>query len=118
LKKRKSIATIALTALLSLNMSVPAFADDTTAYTVEYSKVEQMVLGCNLQVNSNNFLLKSLDNESEMKEKYSQLSDMISKTSSSLTATGFGRIKDCCAGYECCTLNPFCFSGHTGRYFG
>jgi hypothetical protein len=86
LKKRKSIATIALTALLSLNMSVPAFADDTTAYTVEYSKVEQMVLGCNLQVNSNNFLLKSLDNESEMKEKYSQLSDMISKTSSSLTA--------------------------------
>lgn len=86
MKKRKSIATIALTALLSLNMSVPAFADDTTAYTVEYSKVEQMVLGCNLQVNSNNFLLKSLDNESEMKEKYSQLSDMISKTSSSLTA--------------------------------
>ncbi len=86
MKKRRSIATIVLAALLSLNTVVPAFAEDTTAYIVEYSKVEQMVLGCNLQVSSNDFLLKSLDNESETKEKYSQLSDMISKTSSSLTA--------------------------------
>ena len=86
MKKRRSIAIIAFAALLSLNMVVPAFAEDTSAYTVEYSRVEQMVLGCNLQVNSNDFLLKSLDNGSEIKEKYSQLSDTISKTSSSLAA--------------------------------
>lgn len=86
MKKRRSIAIIAFAALLSLNMVVPVFAEDTSAYTVEYSRVEQMVLGCNLQVNSNDFLLKSLDNGSEIKEKYSQLSDTISKTSSSLTA--------------------------------
>ncbi|WP_312694506.1 hypothetical protein [Caproiciproducens sp.] len=86
MKKRRSIAIIAFAALLSLNMVVPAFAEDTSVYTVEYSRVEQMVLGCNLQVNSNDFLLKSLDNGSEIKEKYSQLSDTISKTSSSLTA--------------------------------
>lgn len=86
MKKRRSITIIALVTLILLNTAVPAFAEDTTAYTIEYSKVEQMVLGCNLQVSSNDFLLKSLDNESEIKEKYSQLSDMISNTSSSLTA--------------------------------
>ena len=86
MKKRKSIAAIALAALFSLNTAVPAFAEDTTAYTIEYPKVEETVLGGNLQVSSNDFLLKSLDNQSEIKEKYSQLSDMISKTSSSLTA--------------------------------
>lgn len=75
-----------MAALLSLNTAVPAFAEDTTAYTIEYPKVEQTVLGGNLQVSSNDFLLKSLDNQSEIKEKYSQLSDVISKTSSSLTA--------------------------------
>ena len=86
MKKRKSIAAIALAALLSLNTAVPAFAEDATAYTIEYPKVEETVLGGNLQVSSNDFLLKSLDNQSEIKEKYSQLSDVISKTSSSLTA--------------------------------
>lgn len=75
-----------MAALLSLNTAVPAFAEDATAYTIEYPKVEETVLGGNLQVSSNDFLLKSLDNQSEIKEKYSQLSDVISKTSSSLTA--------------------------------
>lgn len=76
--------------LFALNTTVPAFAEDTaekkTPYTIEYSKVEQTVLGNNLQVNSNMLSLDSLDNKNELKKKYENILDTVSKTSQSLTA--------------------------------
>ena len=90
MKVRKQAVLFTMVVLFALNATVPAFAEDTaekkTPYTIEYSKVEQTVLGNNLQVNSNMLSLDSLDNKNELKKKYENILDTVSKTSQSLTA--------------------------------
>lgn len=86
MKRSMQVAALAMVGLLSLNIPISAFAEETASYTIEYSKVEQTVLGCNLQVSSNDFCLKSLDDENEVKEKFDQLSDTLSAASASLKA--------------------------------
>ncbi|MDD3231117.1 MAG: hemerythrin domain-containing protein, partial [Oscillospiraceae bacterium] len=76
---RLGSVAVNLVVLFALNTTVPAFAEDTaekkTPYTIEYSKVEQTVLGNNLQVNSNMLSLDSLDNKNELKKKYENILD-------------------------------------------
>ena len=89
MKKIKAIATLALMALLCVNTVTPAFAEEQaapTSYTVQYSQVEQMVLNNNLQVDSNERSIGSLENVSDLKKKYEKISDTISQTSASLLA--------------------------------
>lgn len=90
MKVRKQAVLFTMVVLFALNATVPVFAEDTaekkTPYTIEYSKVEQTVLGNNLQVNSNMLSLDSLDNKNELKKKYENILDTVSKASQSLTA--------------------------------
>lgn len=90
MKVRKQAVLFTMVVLFALNATVPVFAEDTaekkTPYTIEYSKVEQTVLGNNLQVNSNTLSLDSLDNKNELKKKYENILDTVSKASQSLTA--------------------------------
>ncbi len=88
MKEIKRITALVLLTLLCVNTATPAFAEDSTpaAYTVQFSQVEQTVLNSNLQVNSNELTIGSMDNEHELKKKYQKISDTIGQASASLTA--------------------------------
>jgi outer membrane protein TolC len=89
MRKVQFASTFLVTVLLCVNTAVPAFADEQTApasYTVQYSQVEQMVLNNNLQVDSNERTVGSMDNENELKAKYEKLSDTVSQASASMAA--------------------------------
>jgi outer membrane protein TolC len=88
MKTAKQIAALALAVVFASGAAIPASAEEAaqTAYRVEYSQVEQLVLQNNLQVNSNDRLIKSMDDEKELKEKYAQLSDTLSQASAGMNA--------------------------------
>ncbi len=88
MKIAKQLGALALAAIFVVSTVVPASAQETaqTAYRVEYSQVEQLVLQNNLQVNSNDRLIKSMDDEKELKEKYAKLSDTLSQASGGMNA--------------------------------
>jgi hypothetical protein len=87
MKKIKRVTAFALTAILCMNTATSAFAQEqASAYTVQFSQVEQLVLNNNLQVDSNERTIGSLDNKTELKEKYDKISDTIAQTSVSLSA--------------------------------
>nr|WP_319488969.1 hypothetical protein [uncultured Caproiciproducens sp.] len=89
MKKVKQMAALTMITLLAINAVAPAFAQEQTAqttYTIQYAQVEQMVLNDNLQVDSNERSIGSLDNKSKLKKKYEKISDTISQTSASLSA--------------------------------
>jgi hypothetical protein len=86
MKRIKRITALVLTALLCMYTVTPAFAEEeAAAYTVQFSQVEQLVLNDNLQVDSNERTIGSLDNKTELKEKYDKISDTIAQTSVSLS---------------------------------
>ncbi len=88
MKKAKQLGALALAGIFVVSAAVPVSAQETaqTAYRVEYSQVEQLVLQNNLQVNSNDRLIKSMDDEKELKEKYAKLSDTLSQASTGMNA--------------------------------
>jgi hypothetical protein len=87
-KRIKRITTLFLLTLLCVNTATPAFAEDSApaAYTVQFSQVEQTVLNSNLQVDSNELTIGSMDNKNELKAKYKKISDTIDQASANLTA--------------------------------
>ncbi len=88
MKKAKQVTAFFLAALIAAS-TVPAYAEEqsaSTAYTVSYSQVEQLVLNNNLHAQSNGLTVGMLDDESELKKKYDKISDTLSQTSASLTA--------------------------------
>lgn len=87
MKYGKRIAALALAALFSLSAAAPVFAAEEAApYTIEYSKIEQTVLGQNLQVSSNQLCLTGMDDKNELKKKYETLSDRLSGAASGMSA--------------------------------
>ena len=94
--KHKKSQIIFLAVLIAVNTALPCFANevdtidvtqnDTTAYQVSYSQVEQMVLDRNLQVQSNEITMERLTDDDEIKKQYQKLYDTISQTSSTLTS--------------------------------
>ncbi|HEX2985379.1 MAG TPA: hypothetical protein VHO71_01030, partial [Caproiciproducens sp.] len=89
IKNRKKVPALFLCALLGAVFTAPAYASaqpSQNSYTVPYSQVEQMVLNHNLQVDSNELTIGSMDSENKLKEKYGKISSMISQVSASLNA--------------------------------
>lgn len=89
MKKVNRTAVLFMAVLISMNAAVPAFAEEpapSAAYTVPYAQVEQMVLNNNLQADSNERTIGSMNDENELKEKYDKLSTAISQASSGMSA--------------------------------
>ena len=91
--KNKKLIALLLVTLVAVNVITPAFAEESTAesttdtaYTVQYSQVEQMVLSNNLQAQSNALAIGMMSNENKTKERYQQLANSIQQTSATLTA--------------------------------
>lgn len=91
--KNKKLIALLLVTVVAVNVITPAFAEEgtagsttDTAYTVQYSQVEQMVLGNNLQAQSNALAIGMMSNENKTKEQYQQLANVIQQTSTTLTA--------------------------------